>query len=552
MIFCNMYFVFYEEEGVVLRVLKVLPCLIFILFLGACSNRQDDIYSQALSSQAESSLLEPTASEPFGDVDYDDPDYIGPPAPGPDAQLTPAPDDDLSGTLVIKAFQQSLAQPELYWLAREFMELHPNVTIKLDYDWKYSENLSLDERSRRQDAFYARVRTEIAAGEADYLLYGGAETMDYYRFGKNGALEDLRPYWENDPEIDPEAYFLPVIEAFDVEGKLPVIPYSFRVRGVSLDKKRLEAVGVDPESIVTVNSDQLLTWYEQARESDPDLQLFFTAPGKDTLFQVERIRYTDFETKTASFDSQEFVTFLERSQNVINDDPDLEPINELSRGYAVIFDQSIAYQETGKVSPYIQMPEEMNYWEHMATLGRSSLAVEENVQMVQLTSCLYPLEHISGPYPLVSTDGHLGISVGTDNFAMPASLKNKDLAWEFIKYCLSERDDLTFDRYGYNGCAYYCNGIPVNRAMYRLMAEDMPNYVKSDGTVGFALYQFEEVDGQAMEKLMDEILTMAPVSLGKYNLDVDDYLEEFYVNELTTAEECAQQIQSRATIWSNE
>ena len=531
---------------------KIFLCgLVFLLLVG-CSDRQDELYSQVLPSQMESSLLEPAASEPYGDLDYDDPNYIGPPAPGPDAQLTPAPDDDLSGTLVIKAFQQNLAQPELYWLAREFMELHPNVTIKLDYDWKYSENLSLDERSQRQDGFYARVRTEIAAGEADYLLYGGAESMDYYRLGKNGVLEDLWPYWKNDPDIREEDYFMPVVTAFDVEGKLPVIPYSFRVRGVSLDKKRLEAAGADLENLLTVNADQLLTWYERARESDPALQLFFTAQGKDVLFRVERIRYTDFETKTAGFDSQEFISFLQRSQNVINDDPDLEPISELSRGYAVIFDQSIAYQETGKVSPYIQMPEEMNYWEHMATLGRPSLAVEENIQMVQLTSRLYPLEHIAGPYPLVSTDGHLGISAGTDNFAMPASLKNKDLAWEFIKYCLSKRDDLTFDRYGDNGCGYYCNGIPVNRAMYRQMAEDMPNYVKGDGTVGFALYQFEKVDGQAMENLMDEILTMAPVSIGKYNLDVDDYLEEFYVNELTTAEECADKIQARAEIWLNE
>ena len=535
------------------RSIALLLCVCLLFSCTACRSEQDEIYSQALADQSESSLLEPTSSNPFGDIDYDDPDYIGPPSPGPDAQLTPAPDDDLSGELVIKAFQQELAMPELYWLAREFMELHPNVTIKLDYDWKYLENLSLEERSQRQNAFYTQVRTEIAAGEADYLLYGGAEAMDYYRLGKNGALENLWTYWEQDPDIDPADYFMPVIEAFKVEGKLPVIPYSFRIQGVSLDKKRLEAVGTDLESLVTVNSDQLLNWYEQARESDPDLQLFFTAPGKDVLFQVERIRYIDFETKTASFDSPEFVTFLERSRNVINDDPDLEPINELGRGYDVIFDQSIAYQETGKVSPYIHVPEEsINYWEHMATLGRPSLAVVENIQMAQFVSRLYPFEHIVGPYPLVSTDGHLGISVGADNFAMPASLKNKDLAWEFIKYCLSERDELNFNRYGYNGCTYYCDGIPVNRAMYCKMAEDMPNFVKTNGSIGFALYQLEEVDGQAMEDLMDEILTMDPVSMGKYNLDLDDYLDEYYVNELTTAEECAQKIQGRAEIWLNE
>ena len=175
--------------------LALLLAVCLCLSCAACQTGQDDIYSKALASQPESSLLEVASSNPFGEIDYDDPDYIGPPAPGPDAQLTPAPDDNLSGTLVIQSFQQAVQQPELYWLAREFMELHPGVTIKLDYDWKYTENLSLEERGRRQEDFYTRVRTEIAAGEADYLLYGGAESMDYYRLGKNGALEDLWPYW---------------------------------------------------------------------------------------------------------------------------------------------------------------------------------------------------------------------------------------------------------------------------------------------------------------------------------------------------------------------
>ena len=174
------------------RSIALLLCVCLLFSCTACRSEQDEIYSQALADQSESSLLEPTSSNPFGDIDYDDPDYIGPPSPGPDAQLTPAPDDDLSGELVIKAFQQELAMPELYWLAREFMELHPNVTIKLDYDWKYLENLSLEERSQRQNAFYTQVRTEIAAGEADYLLYGGAEAMDYYRLGKN--LSGYREY----------------------------------------------------------------------------------------------------------------------------------------------------------------------------------------------------------------------------------------------------------------------------------------------------------------------------------------------------------------------
>ena len=51
---------------------------------------------------------------------------------------------------------------------------------------------------------------------------------------------------------------------------------------------------------------------------------------------------------------------------------------------------------------------------------------------------------------------------------------------------------------------------------------------------------------------MDEIVGMDPVSLGKYRVGVQDYLDEFYVNGLTTAEECAEKIQGRTEIWLNE
>ena len=39
---------------------------------------------------------------------------------------------------------------------------------------------------------------------------------------------------------------------------------------------------------------------------------------------------------------------------------------------------------------------------------------------------------------------------------------------------------------------------------------------------------------------------------GIYSLNMDDYLDEYFVQELTTAEECAQNIQGRMDIWLNE
>lgn len=74
-----------------------------------------------------------------------------------------------------------------------------------------------------------------------------------------------------------------------------------------------------------------------------------------------------------------------------------------------------------------------------------------------------PLEYMTVPYPLLSTEGKLGIRT-VDGFAMPSSLKNKELAWEFIKYCLSAREDPSV--YELTGFRWLCSeGFYLNTAI---------------------------------------------------------------------------------------
>ncbi len=150
------------------RSMALLLCVCMLFSCTACQSEQDDIYSQALAGQSGSSLLEPTSSNPFGDIDYDDPDYIGPPSPGPDAQLTPAPDDDLSGELVIKAYT-SHQEEQFSYLIQEFTLLHPGVIITFDEEFTLTQwaNLSDTERQMSQEGYQAQLRAEISSGEAD-------------------------------------------------------------------------------------------------------------------------------------------------------------------------------------------------------------------------------------------------------------------------------------------------------------------------------------------------------------------------------------------------
>ena len=528
----------------------IILALCCALFFCGCQSEQDEIYSQAMASQSESSMLEPASSMSSGEASEDVPDYVTPPTPGPDARLTPAPDDDLSGELVIRTSLQSTGD-HLYWLAREFMELHPNVQILLDYDRKNNEYRSSAESKMKKNSFYTNLRMEIASGEADYLIYSATLDLDFTPLARSGLLEDLWTYWENDPDIRDEDYFMPVIESFEVDGMLPVLPYSFYLTGGCFNKSYLEELGVDLSVLQLVDANVILDWYERLRESHPDLQLFFTAPGKDGLFSSELASYIDLENNTASFDSPEFLTFLQRTQNVIND----EPIQDIvGWGNWYYMEMALNYDETGEISsPFVQS---ITSAKKVVTSSRDSFCTVAQVNIYDTISMFQQsYDYLAGPYPVLSTNGHLGIYADQGEFMMPASMKNKELAWEFMKYCISEREDLTFNGYDdFPGTDTFFTSIaiPVNKPNYGRMAEESVEQVKFVNGNGYEVLDFEPVNGEEIVAFMDEVLSHSPVNIGKYNVDVQEFLDEYYVNELITAEECADKIQGRVEIWLNE
>ena len=66
------------------------------------------------------------------------------------------------------------------------------------------------------------------------------------------------------------------------------------------------------------------------------------------------------------------------------------------------------------------------------------------------------------------------------------------------------------------------------------------------------IYPVESLDIDLVTDKVNEIFSLPLVNLNSYGVNVQEYLDEFYVNELTTAEQCAEKIQGRAEIWLNE
>ncbi len=537
------------REGVsaMKKALSVLLAVLLACMFAGCETRQDKLYKRAVLELQEQARVNAAL---YGDLSY-----AASVRPKGDTRPTPVPGDSLRGTLHIKSLDQRGDMPSIYWLAREFMDMHPMAHIEIEYGGKFREKLTKAEREIRSQAFFDRIRIEMVAGSADYLLYGAAGGMDYVPMSGTGLLVDMKKYWGQDPDIRDEDYFTEILEAFQVDGRQTVLPMGFHVSGVYLNRQALEEIGADPDSMVAVDPYQLLDWYGQVRDLHPDMQLFFSAQGRDALFPIEATRYIDLENREAHFDSPEFIDFLTRTGSVINDDPLLDPQWERGWGNGLLLNAALLYQDTGKIAGSVAhfadsgFPEEQN----IVVNGRPSLAVEGTLSLFELVEAQqHMLEYTAGPLLLESSQGRLGVTSSIESFAMPASLQNKELAWEFIKYCMAERENLGFSSsYGYTGQHYYMHdAMPVNKANFYKMAQKVPQDVTGVfGGTAIELLRPQEVDLDAMAWYMGQVLARDPVDLGKYAIDLQEDLDKYYVNELITPQMCAEKLQARTEIW---
>lgn len=503
---------------------SLLLVLCLVLSCAGCQNEQDAIYSQAMSSQTD----EPSSQEPISES----------------ASQSSESEDKLSGTLTVKTAAY-LEASSINYLAEEFMQLHPQVKIEFDYELGEAElnSLSRAERNMRRESYYAQLRLELAAGESDYLLYNIPEDLDLPSV--SGLLEDISEYWDSDPDIDPDEYFTPVLEAFAVGGKIPVLPFSFMYNGMYFSKPVLQSLSIDPGSIQSVSSDDILDWYEEAHQSDPELNLIFTSPGKDLLFAAEKPRYIDLENKTADFQSPDFIRFLERTSAVSNDDPELDPESEIGVSDPELMNEKLRCAETG-ADPSVSLGNFADLFGHLVTASRPAFAAQMNVGMADMVSVLHPMEYVAGPYPYTSSDGKLGIT-SLASFALPVSCKNKELAWEFMKHCVLPRDSVDFSHLGSR--QRYTHDIPLSKTNFR----NSVAYLAENGSSGMtAGPQFDSLGLDDMTGALEQVLSTPLVNTGAYGVDLQDHLDEYYVNGLTTPEQCAEKLQDRVNIWLHE
>ena len=244
----------------------------------------------------------------------------------------------------------------------------------------------------------ARFNNELTSGNGPDLF--DANIVNMQMMAQKGVMEDLYPYLDADEDIKREDLFESVLKAYSVNDKLYCIPNGFYVETVI---GKTSEVGDTPGWTL----DDLMA----LMESKPEGTEVFDYATREYILQVCMMynldNFVNWETGECNLDGEEFIKVLEfanqfESQEDYEYDPDAPSTpSKIQDGTLMLMSTSFS-----------------------------------SVQDYQMQAAMFgePITMIGYP----TTEGVGNVISGQNTYAMNSKSKNKEAAWEFLKYFLTE------------------------------------------------------------------------------------------------------------------
>lgn len=365
-----------------------------------------------------------------------------------------------------------------------------------------------------------KLNTDIASGNApDILCLTGDMPVESYM--SKGLFADINEFIEKDPELNKEDYMQEVIDAYSRDGKwYQLVPsyYLFTIFG------KASEVGNEPGW--TVEELQALS-----KQKGEDVQVFseFTKGAvMNYSMMLSGDDYINWETGECHFNTPEFVSLLE---------------------FANGFPAEINYEE---------IYNDPDYWETQETAFRDGRILLQPYTLANFQDFVYCEQGTFGEkvtaigFPV--KEGVGSAFSGNQMFAISAKSAHQDVAWEFLRYYLTDeyQDEL---RYGW----------PLKLSSLDKMveaAQKRPSYEDENGNIieyddTYYLNGVEIVLKPLTKADCDRVLSYIKGTKHVYTYDTNimTIIEEecaAYFAGQKTAKEVADIIQSRIHIYVNE
>ncbi|MCM3747036.1 extracellular solute-binding protein [Paenibacillus pasadenensis] len=348
----------------------------------------------------------------------------------------------------------------------------------------------------------ATVNSELMNGNAADLIM--VDTLAYSKYADKKLLADLQAYMNKEKGFNEEDYYMNIFDAMKYKDGLYAISPNVIANAWIGNMDRIKDLKLDPKSWTWAQFSEQLG--ELAKKGgDPILP--YSPPGNLLNDRIgENLdKYLNWSDKKAGFDSPEFIALLNEIKSYYDNKIMVEP------------DPS-----TGGMGKAIRMGEKMNMKEaflnmklvSFSSLGFGNMAFENSKVFSPPTG-----------------DGSSGNSFAAGMLlAMNEKSKNKDQAWDFLKFLLSEEMQSLPD----------LGGLPVNKKA----AEAQINALTS----GENPLTQEQVD--AAKEIMPKLSRFSGIEPKISDL-VKAETEPFFKGE-KSAEDVAKSLQNKVMLYMEE
>ncbi len=393
----------------------------------------------------------------------------------------------------------------------EFNRNNPDYRIVIK---NYDEFNSYDDPNAAQTA----MDNDIITGQMPDILYSHDGDMDKY--AEKGWLADIGEKISQDEELSQTEFVQNVFDAYSTDGKLYMVIPEFCVRTM-LGKKAL--VG-DRTSWTMADLQQALASMPEGAQVYEDanrgyfMNVMMGYCGND---------FINLETGECSFDSEEFIALMEFAKS-------LPETIEYDEDYWANYDYWSLFRQDKVLlcEVYIRDLRSMN-----STI---------NGQFGE------PVSYVGFP----TTNGPGGVIDISDVYCISAKSPYQDVAWEFVRYYLTEEYQA--------GDSFY--NLPTRKDVFEKKAQEAlqkPYSLDEDGNkveydetfyVGDEEIVLDPMTEEQLSQLVDYIYSVNKRDYG-YNEDIlniiDEEMEAFYTDQ-KSAQEVAGLIQNRVQLFVDE
>ena len=373
-----------------------------------------------------------------------------------------------------------------------FREKYPEVTLKIEaIPW---------------DSYQAKIQTAVSAGEVDVILHG-AVVLE--------ATEDLNTYIERDPEIVDQLFLGTAVrhKYDDNYAYMAVtgIPATISPAMLMLDKQLFEDFGVEVPTADDLTWDKLLEISKQLTGTNPRTgeECYGMYPFKVDDSNI----YKNIIAVNWARDVEGFIYHDNKAETEIH------------------FDTPESVEAIDFLNQFVQLAPPG----YLEGLGNEKQATEENNVAIYMSEDLmlaYDKSEANGiadrfaylPLPMTEDGKSYTSHSGDWNLAIANTSQKKDMAWEFIKFMVTDPEVQQW--------YIDINAIPNNR-------DGFESYLALDRPYTDAIKRIYE------KYPADFCYTSCEywnTSFGPSNSVLANALGELFAGN-TTAEECAQSIQ---------